>query len=89
MFVGASTPGSYYLALRYVARRYDIEAGDDLILRRAYELAENDGDRKLHECVDRGNAGVTAVSIDFGEYRWGWKEEERKSLAETLFVREE
>jgi len=83
MFVGASELGSYYLALRYLARRYGIEAKNDLIVRQAHRLMENT-DNRLRRCMDEGNVGVPAISVDFSEWHWGWKEEERKSLAEGL-----
>lgn len=40
-FVGASTAGSCYLALRYLVRRFGVTAEDAAIAARAGELAEN------------------------------------------------
>jgi hypothetical protein len=85
-FVGASDLGSYYLALRFLERRYKIGVNDkDLVAvaRRVY----GDKDNRLIELSDEGNIGTCAVTVELGDWHWGYNEERREEEARLLFER--
>lgn len=62
-FLGGSTEGSYYLALRYVVRRFGLITPEMEIAARASELAQG-LDAPYGFCLDRsGDYALTATSL--------------------------
>lgn len=66
-FLGATTFGSLFLTLQYIARRFGLPAGTAALAARAADLAENSdipGPRILERSSDRGLGGSTLVILD-------------------------
>lgn len=66
-FLGATTEGSYYLALRYLAEKFRIAVND---LHRAAHLYATGQARScyLKRCQDLGNSGEDLVLLEFDSY---------------------
>ena len=66
-FVGATTRGSYFLALKWLARKYHHEISDEALYSRACQLANSaDYRRTPSKCQDIGGSGEDAVIINLG-----------------------
>lgn len=66
-FVGATTQGSYFLALRWLAKKQSQNISDQALHQRASELAISEGyQRGLSRCQDIGSSGENAAVIRFG-----------------------
>lgn len=64
-FLGASTEGSLYLALRYVARRFSVAVEEAAIAARASELlAQPDLPYYLRRSEDRGLSVSNLITLD-------------------------
>jgi len=73
-FLGASTAGSYFLALRWLAQRYKFSISTDEIFQLALSYAEGKADDyHFHRLVDLGNSDVDMVLFDSGYY-FDWEE---------------
>ena len=66
-FVGATTRGSYFLALRWLARKCHHEISDEALQLRACQLANSKNYQiNLDKCQDIGSSGEEAVAIRSG-----------------------
>lgn len=63
-FLGASTEGSLFLALRYIARRFGTAVEETAIASRATALLTLDLPYYLHRSTDRGLSGSDLVTLD-------------------------
>lgn len=67
-FLGASTAGSYYLALRYLVRRFGVTTDEVTIAARAAELASGGGDAPhaviFEKTRDRALTDAELVTLD-------------------------
>jgi hypothetical protein len=68
-FVGASTEGSYFLALREIARRFCLRCEDGDIQTSAERYARGEMSHwRMERLHDKGNTGVYAVLVEFSSF---------------------
>jgi hypothetical protein len=68
-FVGASTEGSFFLALKQIVRRFNLGYGDNRIHELALKHASGQISHwRLERLHDQGNTGVDAVLMDFSGF---------------------
>jgi hypothetical protein len=68
-FIGASTEGSYFLALKVMAKRYNLSIGDKSLYSLACRYASREfSAHHLTSREDEGNSGVRMALIDIPSY---------------------
>lgn len=66
-FIGATTQGSYFLALKWLAKRFNHNIPDEELHNRAGQLLNSEYFRRtLTKCNDKGNSGEDALLLHFG-----------------------
>lgn len=66
-FIGATTQGSYFLALRWIARKFNQNIPDEALYKLGCKLASSENNQRgLNRCQDIGSFGEDAVALQVG-----------------------
>ncbi len=69
IFIGANTKGSYYMALKHLAKKFQQNVPDETLHSLATKLTKKEEtpyERDLSKCADEGSSEEDAVIIHFG-----------------------
>ena len=66
-FLGATTLASYFIALKFIAKKFNLKIEDEQLMKTADECSKNRRyGGEIKEVDDSGNSGQNLVIVDFG-----------------------
>ena len=81
VFIGASTQGSFFIALSHISKRFGFDMSNEALNQPALLYSTGEWENSHLETMnDEGNSGVDAVLVSFDRF---FKEEDARKVIET------